>query len=269
MQLPDALITDLDGTLLLRDRPVDPRNVTAARRWLSTGRPLIVATARGPSSAAQVLGDLDHCCDRGVFHTGALGHCRTTGFAAADLVPMADVAAVCQLVAASRSDALIGLSHPERGLALSLPLSAAIIAEWGVDPNQLRPFEEACCDEACKITVGCAPEAEPLHTVVRELENRLAGAVDCHLVDRGTCLLITAPGVNKASMLKRLLHHLNLDPARCCALGDDLTDIPLLDMVGLPVAVAGGHQATIGHAQRVIPPPDEGGWATLVEEFLR
>jgi len=263
----DALITDLDGTLLRRDRPVDARNAAAVQRWLASGRPLLIATARGPGSAACVLGGLRELCRRGVFHTGAIGLCRDTGFSAADLLEAADVAAVCALAQAARPDATIGLTHPERGMAVSRPLPGDAIADWGVDPGDLRDFGEAQCDDACKVTVW-SQHGHPLHDLAALLEERLEGAVDCHPADGGTCLLVTAAGVSKASMLKRLLAHLELDPDRCAAIGDDITDVPMLDMVGLPIAIAGGHKAALGHAERIAAPPEEGGWAVAVDRLL-
>jgi len=42
----------------------------------------------------------------------------------------------------------------------------------------------------------------------------------------------------KAEALPRLLHDLSLEPGELAFIGDDLQDIPLLRLVGLPIAVA-------------------------------
>ncbi|MFW5844909.1 MAG: HAD hydrolase family protein, partial [Planctomycetota bacterium] len=213
------------------------------------------------------LGELDHLAACGVFHTGAVGHCPVSGFAAHDLVGPDLVAHLVARSLAERPDTVIGLSHPERGMAVNRDLPDSAIADLGVEPGSLRPFAEARVDAACKLTLW-TDDLQPLDDLAEHLLAGAGGGIDCHLADGGTCLLITRHGVSKASMLLRLLAHLDLDPAHCAGIGDDITDVPFLHLVGRPIAIAGGHPAALASTDTHVPPPHEGGWARAVDLLL-
>jgi len=53
---------------------------------------------------------------------------------------------------------------------------------------------------------------------------------------------------NKQLALESLLSELNIDPAVVCYVGDDLSDLPVMLRVGLPIAVADAHSKLIEHA---------------------
>jgi hydroxymethylpyrimidine pyrophosphatase-like HAD family hydrolase len=57
MEKPDAVIVDLDGTLLTAQRQCSPRNRRALARCMHYGIPVVIATSRTPRSIRQLLGD--------------------------------------------------------------------------------------------------------------------------------------------------------------------------------------------------------------------
>ena len=57
MEKPDAVIVDLDGTLLTAQRQCSPRNLRALARCMHYGIPVVIATSRTPRSIRQLLGD--------------------------------------------------------------------------------------------------------------------------------------------------------------------------------------------------------------------
>lgn len=48
---------------------------------------------------------------------------------------------------------------------------------------------------------------------------------------------------DKAAILKSLLSELDIAPEEVACIGDDLPDLPILEMAGLPIAVADAHPA--------------------------
>jgi hypothetical protein len=50
-----AIVLDLDGTLLSSDKTVTPRNYRAVKACFDAGIPIIIATARPPRSVNQLL----------------------------------------------------------------------------------------------------------------------------------------------------------------------------------------------------------------------
>lgn len=78
----------------------------------------------------------------------------------------------------------------------------------------------------------------------------------------------TAPGVDKAAGVRRLLEHLGLDPSRVLAVGDNENDVPLFRLVGTSVAMATAPAWVQEHADWVAPPLEENGAAVALERFV-
>jgi 3-deoxy-D-manno-octulosonate 8-phosphate phosphatase (KDO 8-P phosphatase) len=55
---------------------------------------------------------------------------------------------------------------------------------------------------------------------------------------------------DKAAALQRLLPGLSLQSRHCACIGDDVPDVPLMQQVGLAIAVADAHPAVRAHAHR-------------------
>lgn len=56
---------------------------------------------------------------------------------------------------------------------------------------------------------------------------------------------------DKRPILEILLQKLRLDPQQIACVGDDLTDLPILEVAGLPIAVADAHPEVRARAQFV------------------
>ncbi|MGA8705900.1 MAG: HAD hydrolase family protein [Steroidobacteraceae bacterium] len=55
---------------------------------------------------------------------------------------------------------------------------------------------------------------------------------------------------DKGSALKRLLAQLGIEPSQCTCIGDDVPDVPMLQLAGLAVSVADGHPRARAVAHR-------------------
>ncbi|MBB3110976.1 hypothetical protein FHS18_003044 [Paenibacillus phyllosphaerae] len=71
-----AIVLDLDGTLLDRHKSISPRNYSAVKRCYDSGIHIIVATARPPRIAEQFVQSLPFV-DYLVFYNGALVKCKS------------------------------------------------------------------------------------------------------------------------------------------------------------------------------------------------
>jgi Cof subfamily protein (haloacid dehalogenase superfamily) len=78
----------------------------------------------------------------------------------------------------------------------------------------------------------------------------------------------TAPGVDKGQGLRRLLEHLDIDPARVMAVGDNENDIPILEMVGFSVAMGQASDKVKAVADWIAPPLEEDGAAVAMRKFV-
>jgi 3-deoxy-D-manno-octulosonate 8-phosphate phosphatase (KDO 8-P phosphatase) len=87
------------------------------------------------------------------------------------------------------------------------------------------------------------------------------------------CLELGIPHVllgvaDKGSALAQLLESLELTSAQCVALGDDAGDLPMLQRVGLAVAVADAHPSALALAHRRTRLPGGAGAVREVCDWL-
>jgi 3-deoxy-D-manno-octulosonate 8-phosphate phosphatase (KDO 8-P phosphatase) len=87
------------------------------------------------------------------------------------------------------------------------------------------------------------------------------------------CLELGIPHVllgvaDKGSALAQLLESLELTSTQCIALGDDVSDLPMLQRVGLAVAVADAHPSALAVAHRRTRLPGGAGAVREVCDWL-
>lgn len=80
---------------------------------------------------------------------------------------------------------------------------------------------------------------------------------------------VVGHGVSKASGVRAALARLGVPAERAAMVGDNLNDIPALEVVGTGFATADGAPEAIAVADHVVPGPAEGGVADAVEALLR
>lgn len=78
----------------------------------------------------------------------------------------------------------------------------------------------------------------------------------------------TAAGVDKGQGVLRLLQLLDIAPGRTLAIGDNENDIPMLEVVGLGVAMGQAVQKVRAVADWVAPTIDEDGVAVALQKFV-
>ena len=71
-----AIVLDLDGTLLGSDKSISPRNYQTVKRCYDSGIHIIVATARPPRAANQFVKNFPFV-DYLVYYNGALITCKS------------------------------------------------------------------------------------------------------------------------------------------------------------------------------------------------
>lgn len=84
-----------------------------------------------------------------------------------------------------------------------------------------------------------------------------------HLLVEGT-----APGVNKGAGVSRLIDHLQLNPLRVLAIGDNFNDLPMFQVVGTSVAMGQSPEPVRQAAHWVAPSFWEDGVAHSLERFV-
>jgi hydroxymethylpyrimidine pyrophosphatase-like HAD family hydrolase len=260
-EMIELVVTDLDGTLWGRDEVVHPDTLHALRELEERSVPVLVATGRSRRSAYTVLGIHRIALDAAL-HDGALG--ATTGgdlfhhqpFDPASLRQLLDVLSSVGLepileVDDPQVDFMAG-DHP------SLPRSP------------VRPF----------LTVDLTRELPlPVFRAIAAVSTGVIESLMSRVIDLGAAEAWATPGpsgedsfliarpasCSKWTATLSYCERVGIDPGRVLAIGDGNNDRELLTHARISVAVKDGAEALLGLADHVIDPPDQGGWAAVLE----
>lgn len=271
----EALLLDLDGTLLDGRGEVRPRNLEALRALEARGVPVMIVTGRSSLSAAAIL-DRIGLETAAVLFNGAVVYCprrrrlieervlsnrtleRALGYSRASGLLTVVMAAREKRGLEPRNErereALKGL-HGLRQVPLEeLALDGAIRVTWFSDRHrgsgELAAEIEAFVDQPVYLTHF------PLDVLVDHRGSEM-DVVDLHPPCRG-----------KAEALRVLEELYGVRPARVVAVGDATNDIPMLEAAGLGVCMSGGMPEASSVAGRVIGDHDSDAIAELVEELF-
>ncbi|GAA3276378.1 HAD family phosphatase [Dactylosporangium vinaceum] len=231
----DAVVTDLDGTVIRRDGTISDATLRAARALQHDGVPLIAATARTPAGV-DALHTLAPFLTLAVCCSGAVGYIpATAALAWYEPIPrdvVTDLAAFLEQRWPSAGLAAYDgrqwwmtstyqMLYPSRHKGRTAVVPAATIV--AVDP--------------CAMAV-CHPERNSPQ-LIAALHEAGFGATRLVLHHAGPAVVdVTAPAVDKASGVLRALARLGVAPQRVIGFGDMPIDIAMFSAVGHSVAMS-------------------------------
>ena len=260
----DAVVTDLDGTVIRRDGTVSAGTLRAAEALRAQGIPLLAATARTPL-AVQAVGTLTPYLTFAVCCGGAIGYVPADGTVA--WRDRLDPQLVADLVA------FAGQEMPGAGLAAFDGHRWHTTAAYG----RLRPSGHTGGMSVVKAAAlggvdACAmvlahPSWDPPR-VIAALRDAGFGRERAGLTYAGPGFVeVTAPAVDKASGVLRALRAVGVRPQRAIALGDMPIDIAMFTVVGHSVAMADAPEEVRAAATWQTPGVADDGFARILERL--
>ncbi|HJZ48653.1 MAG TPA: HAD family hydrolase [Roseiflexaceae bacterium] len=254
------IISDIDGTLIGPDGVLPPENIAALGLAVERGARLAVATIRKRDSAEQIARRLGvGCalvCDGGATiydERGVRLHSLTIPLdLARALAALADEYGLPLLSTVEELNYYARNSHP-----------AAHIAASGVD---VANAVDALDHPPSRFIVRGELGVELLMRAFADAPLRFVR----HYHPDGTLAdaAITHAGATKESALAILCRQWAIDPADVLALGDSESDIGMLRMAGVGVAVGNAHMAVKAAADWVAPDAADAGVAAAVRRFV-
>lgn len=82
---------------------------------------------------------------------------------------------------------------------------------------------------------------------------------------KGWSLMVQPAGVSKQVGIEAYVTHSGLEPTKVIAIGDGSNDLEMLAAADVAVGCAGGNELALALADVVVPHPDQGGWAQILE----
>lgn len=271
----DAIVFDLDGTLLDRESRVSRRNREAVRAAHDAGVRVMVATGRSRIAAMPVLEELGLDGTAVVFNGAGL-YC-----------PRTDQMLEERTLSNHAVERLLTFGEQE-GLQTVVMLADRKVASHPASErdrlalNGLRDLEfvsraELRQDYTIRVTFLSDHPAgsEDLARRVSDFVGRPLYLTDFPLsmlpLHYGSAMQVVdahAPCRGKAEALRVLSETAGILPERVVAVGDASNDVPMLSAAGLGVAMANSMSSAIAAADRVIGDQDTDTIADLIHELF-
>ena len=266
----NAIVTDVDGTLLNSSQELTMRTEVAIARAAACGVPVILATgkSRGPW-ARRLLPKLPVPMP-GVFIQGLLT-CDADGTVLESIELEPDVASDVVEFAKANGASLVAFcgscilceardENTDLVLAYGEPTPEAVgdlrenMVDAGIAVNKLLLFADE--DTNAMPTLRAAAE--------KRFDDR------CSITTAVPGMLEFLPkGASKGAAVERLLKRLDIDPRNVLALGDGENDVEMLRLAGTAVAMAGSSAKVVAAAGGVVGASnDENGVAAAIETYV-
>jgi len=261
----DLLVCDLDGTLIDDSMALEPGLVAAFKRAAARGLHISIATGRMPIAVDRYREELDLRVPL-IYYNGALVRDHEGG---PDLLshrlPRGVLARAFEVFADAPVHPIFFRDEQVHCLRVTPPVSSFC------DDERLRPRLIPDPEEFLQLGAFAKAVFIGHPTDLALLRAELADVIgpDARLVQTASRYLELLPAAaTKGAALCRLAAHLAVPLERVVAVGDQENDLEMIRMAGLGVAMPHAPLAVRAAADRIAPPPEEGGLLHLLAEIM-
>jgi Cof subfamily protein (haloacid dehalogenase superfamily) len=270
-----ALLLDLDGTLVTDEGRIRPRTLAALQHAHARGVRVMIATGRSELGVRPVLDELAMDTPAVVFNGAGL-FCPVEQRLLEERLLSPRVVARCfEFAERSRLMSVIQVAgakfapHPRdaeeeralRGLeGLSHVPFAELPREYVIRVTYFSDRHAASDALATEIEEWIAQPVHVTHFPLNALAMHKGSAL--HVVD------VQPPSRGKGEALRVLEERYGIPPERVVAIGDADNDLPMLELAGLPVAMQNSMPRVLARARRTIGNNNSDAIAELVEELF-
>lgn len=258
-----AIVLDLDGTLLRSDKTISPRNYAAVQRCYDSGIPIIIATARPPRAVNHFLKEFA-CADYIVYYNGALVTCRSKQSERHISIPIEISQQITQFIERQAPQSIISYEVNDLWYTSS-PVPDSRCAQLGIRPEDPKPqvVEQDVIRllSPTKILVlGC--------NTWQDIEEQFGGHVNVIATDGGVLVQIMHRSASKEQAVQWVLNEIGVRAEHVMVFGDDYNDLGLFRMSGFPVAMDNAIIELKNCAVHVTESNDNDGIAAAIERFI-
>lgn len=255
---------DIDGTLVGPDHLVPPRTAATIRAALDRGVVVALVTGRMPAFALPLARELGITAPLVAHHGAAI--VLPAGDRVLQHTPLAPEVAREAIewsadhglpVHLNRLDELIMRSDDPRAQDYGRLL--------GVEPLLVDDLRSALDPPVTKVMAGGAP-GRPLASL--EPARAAFGGRATVTISNPRFLEFLGPGVSKGRAVRWLASRFDVPLAQTLAIGDSLSDLDMLAVVGWPVAMPTAPDAVRAVARHIAQPLEEDGVAEILESLV-
>lgn len=258
------IVSDFDETLGNQEKVINPKVISAVKRWILSGRRFSIATGRQYLMITDVIEKL-----------GLVDPIVTRG--GAEIVNPKDGKIIYSKSIDSKTvkefiDFLDG-----KGLELAIEHKDVIYSDYYKRPDYVpiitfKPLSEFNLSDIPKMLIF-AIEGDidkKISFVTNELVNKFPQLfIVPRNSTRGKAWDVTSESATKNLAVLKLITHLGLDREETVGVGDGYNDFPLLEACGLKVAMGNANAELKEIADMIVPDYKNDGVAYLIDKLLK
>lgn len=258
-----AIVLDLDGTLLTSDKAISSRNYQAVKRCFDAGIHIIIATARPPRAANQFLKDFPFV-DYIVYYNGALVTCKSKQNEQHISIPMEISQQISTFIELHIPQSIVSYEVNDSWYTCR-PVPESQFAQLGIRSNDPKPQivdkEYINSITPTKILLlGCS--------TWKDIGEQFGDDVNVIATDQGALVQIMHKSASKEAAVQWVLDDLGVDSENVMVFGDDFNDLGLFLMSGFPVAMDNAIIELKNCAAHITDSNDKDGVAVAIERFV-
>jgi len=258
-----AIVLDLDGTLLGSDKSISPRNYQAVKRCFDSGIHIIVATARPPRAANQFLKKFPFV-DYMVYYNGALVTCKSKQNERHISIPMEVSQQINKFIELRVPQSIISYEVNDSWYTCR-PVPDSQCAQLGIRSNDPKPQvvdkDYISSLSPTKILVlGCS--------TWKDICEQFGEHVNVIATDEGVLVQIMHKSASKEKAVQWVLSDIGVKSENVMVFGDDFNDLGLFHMAGFPVAMENAIIELKNCSAHVTDSNDNDGVAVAIERFV-
>lgn len=265
-----AICTDIDGTLLDKNRELSLRTLKAFAA-LPADFPVILASSRMPSAMTHLLKDLNRVNNGLVCYNG--GYVLSASLEKTSLSSVWIEPQICQKIIEQTANTSIHVSlysedewyAPKMDPWTEKEENATKVKARLMENDQVIASWQKSQSGAHKVMcMGIASEIQELY---RCLQSELSESLHLYR-SKDTYLEIAPKSISKATGLREIVKRLGISMEEVMAFGDNYNDIELLASVGLGVAVGNAREEVKAVAREITAGSKADGVALSIEKHL-
>jgi Cof subfamily protein (haloacid dehalogenase superfamily) len=258
------VVSDVDGTLVTKDKQLTPEVLAATARLRAAGVPLALVSSRPPQGIASVIEALGVDMPCAGFNGGVVFRPNCEIIAKR---PLAAAMARVAVETLTRRGADVWLFT--EGAWLARDHSGAYVPKEtrtvGFGPRIVDGFD-VFFDHAFKV-VGASPEPDLLVAAEAELRTLFGGEATASL-SQPYYLDATDAAAHKGTAVADIARALGIDLDNVATIGDGANDVPMFEIAGLSIAMGNASADTRARAHFETTSNEKSGFATAIERFV-
>jgi Cof subfamily protein (haloacid dehalogenase superfamily) len=259
-----ALLTDVDGTLITKEKVLTARTIDAVKRLRERGVVFCITSGRPPRGLRMFVEPLELTIAMAAFNGGVIVR---PDLSVIDEKPL-PVEIPAHVIDIIRAHGLEAWVYTPTNWYVTDAQGTRVDRETSTVrfPPVVVPDYDAFLHEVIKI-VGVSNDYPAVARCEASLQSEFGQRVTAAR-SQPYYLDVTHPEANKGAIVQRLARYLKVSPRRVATIGDQMNDTLMFKESGLSIAMGNASPEVQRHAMFVTTSSGDEGFATAVDRFV-